>query len=311
MPDQSSSQSKPAVEALGLRKVYGRKVAVEDLNLTVTVGEVFGFLGPNGAGKSTAVKMLMGLVHPTAGAARLLGNPIGDIETKRRIGFLPEHFRFPDWLRADELLHFHGRLAGLDHRERERRASEVLALVGLSSRAGDRLRTFSKGMLQRIGIAQALLTDPDLVFLDEPTSALDPLGRREVRDIIRELKQAGKTVFLNSHLLSEIELICDRVAIIDRGRVVREGNLDELLDRHELEVRVETATLNLVQALAQRFTVLSHDDSTITLALETREEIPEVADTVVRSGARLYGLTARRTSLEDLFAEAVEGGSDQ
>lgn len=300
-----------AVETIGLRKVYGRKVAVEDLTLAVPSGEVFGFLGPNGAGKSTLVKMLMGLVYPTAGAARLFGQPIGNVAVKRRIGFLPEHFRFPDWLKAEELLHFHGQLAGLTYRERKRRAAEVLDLVGLSSRADDRLRTFSKGMLQRIGIAQALLANPDLIFLDEPTSALDPLGRREVRDIIRQLKQGGKTVFLNSHLLSEIELVCDRVAIIDRGRVVREGNLAALLSRQELEVKLEAPTQGLIETLAQKYTIISSDDSTITIGIDNRDQIPEVAELVVKSGTRLYGLTLRKTSLEDLFAEAVEGGSDQ
>lgn len=311
MHARSSSPPGLAVEAVGLRKVYGQKVAVEDLSLTVTLGEVFGFLGPNGAGKSTFVKMLMGLVHPTAGRARLLDRPIGAVEAKRRVGFLPEHFRFPDWLRADELLHFHGQLAGLDYRERQRRVAEVLALVGLSDRAGDRLRTFSKGMLQRIGIAQALLPDPDLVFLDEPTSALDPLGRREVRDIIRELKRAGKTVFLNSHLLSEIEMVCDRVAIIDRGRVVQEGALQALLQSQELEIRVESPTQALLDALGERYKILSHDDTVIILAVDDRDQIPDVAEMVVRSGSRLFGLTARKASLEDLFAQVVQGGADQ
>ncbi|MGQ9674182.1 MAG: ABC transporter ATP-binding protein [Chloroflexota bacterium] len=310
MPDQSGDQRPLAVETINLRKVYGRKVAVEGLTLTVTCGEVFGFLGPNGAGKTTVVKILMGLVYPTAGTARLLGEPIGNVAAKRRIGFLPELFRFPDWLRADELLDFHGQLAGLERHERRRRIVEVLDLVGLSSRANDRLRTFSKGMLQRIGLAQAILADPDVVFLDEPTSALDPLGRREVRDIIRHLKQQGKTVFLNSHLLSEIELVCDRVAIIDRGHVVSEGSLQKLLERQEVEVRVEAPTEALFQALASRYQVLHRDGSLLTLRVENRDRIPEIADLVVRSGARLYGLSARRTSLEDLFAEVVERGSD-
>ncbi len=218
-----------AVETHHLRKTYGQKVAVADLTLSVGEGEVFGFLGPNGAGKSTVVKMLVGLVRPTSGEAQLLGRPLGDVEAKRRLGFLPEQFRFHEWLRAEEFLDFHGRLCGLGRAERQRRTAETLEFVGLAARAPDRLRTFSKGMLQRIGIAQALIGDPSLVILDEPTSALDPIGRRDVRDLIRRLKGMGKTVFLNSHLLSEIEMVCDRVAIIDRGRVVREGALAELL----------------------------------------------------------------------------------
>ena len=299
-----------AIETIGLRKVYGRKVAVEGISLTVTAGEVFGFLGPNGAGKSTMVKMLTGLVYPTAGEARLFGRPIGDLAIKRRIGFLPEHFRFPDWLTAAELLDFHGKLAKMPEAERRRRAHETLRLVGLSDRANDTLRTFSKGMLQRIGLAQALLADPDLIFLDEPTSALDPLGRREVRDIIRCLKQAGKTVFLNSHLLSEIELVCDRVVIIDRGRIVREGDLATLLDRHELEVRVSEASPALLQELSTRYEVLSHREGLLLLNIPGPDEIPQIAEMIIKAGARLYGLSSRKRSLEDLFAEVVEGGSD-
>jgi ABC-2 type transport system ATP-binding protein len=295
----------PAVETTRLRKVYGRKVAVADLTLSIGEGEVFGFLGPNGAGKSTSVKMLVGLVRPTSGDGQLFGQPLGDVKVKRRIGFLPELFRFHEWLSADEFLDFHGRLAGLDPARRRHRAAEVLELVGLADRGADRLSTFSKGMLQRIGIAQALIGDPDLVILDEPTSALDPIGRRDVRDIINHLKTIGKTVFLNSHLLSEIEMVCDRVAIIDRGRVVREGRLADLLAERELDLTIGGSTPALLDTLAARWRVISRSGSLITLAVGSDEDAPEVAATVLAHGARLYAMTPTRRSLEDVFVQSV------
>ena len=212
-----------AIRATGLHKSFGDNHAVRGIDLNVRRGEVFGFLGPNGAGKSTVVKIVLGLVKASAGDVTVLGNPAGSLAARRQIGFLPETFRFHEWMHASEFLEFHGRLAGLARETRRRRASEMLDLVGLAHRRRDRLATFSKGMLQRVGLAQALLANPPLVVLDEPTSALDPIGRRDVRDIIRDLRAAGTTVFLNSHLLSEVEQVCDRVAIINRGQIVAAG----------------------------------------------------------------------------------------
>ena len=225
----TSPTSVAAIEISNLRKEYGRKVALEDLSLSVQPGEVFGFLGPNGAGKTTTIKVLLGLVRPTSGHARIFGVPSSDPEARRHVGYLPENFRFQDWLTGIELLELHADLADMPRADRERRIPEALHLVGLGDRGGDRIRGYSKGMLQRIGLAQAIIHNPRLVLLDEPTSALDPIGRREVRDLIRTLSARGMTVFLNSHLLSEVEMVCDRVAIIDRGRVVRSGRLDDLV----------------------------------------------------------------------------------
>ena len=209
--------SVPAIKTEELRKVFGDQAAVKGLTLQVEQGEVFGFLGPNGAGKTTSMKMLLGLVAPTSGTASLLGSPIGDIATRARVGFLPEHFRFQDWLTAREFLLLHGQLLGMESRDLQTRREELLERVGLAPFGNKLLRTYSKGMLQRVGLAQALLNRPALVFLDEPTSGLDPVGRRLVRDIIRELKEHDTCVFLNTHLLSEIEVTCDRV---DRKSVV-------------------------------------------------------------------------------------------
>src|SRR6266542_2898038 len=210
-----------AIETEELRKVFGDRAAVKGLTLQVEQGEVFGFLGPNGAGKTTSIKMLLGLVTPTSGVASLLGSPLGDRSTLARIGFLPEHFRFQEWLTANEFLEVHGELLGMTPRDINLRRDELLERVGLTEFRHKQLRTFSKGMLQRIGLAQALMNRPALVFLDEPTSGLDPVGRRLVRDIIHELRGEGTSVFLNSHLLSEIEVTCNRVAFIRHGEVVR------------------------------------------------------------------------------------------
>ena len=305
----SALAASPAIEAAGLRKVYGRnKVAVDHLSLTVPRGEVFGYLGPNGAGKTTSVKMLLGLVTPTAGAARLLGRPLGDVEAKRRIGFLPEQFCFHEWLKAGEFLDFHGQLYGMPAAERRRRIPQVLHLVGLEERTNDRLRTFSKGMLQRVGLAQALINNPELVFLDEPTSALDPLGRRDVRDLIRMLKAQGVTVFLNSHLLTEVEWVCDRVAIVNKGRVARLDTLDGLL--HEdlsVDLTLGPYDRTVLARLERLCAVGSVEEGMITIMVGHQEEIPPVVDLLVAAGVRVYGVTPRRRSLEDVFISVVEG----
>ncbi len=313
------------IETDTLQKVYGPKVAVADLTLRVPPGEVFGFLGPNGAGKSTSVKMLLGLVAPTGGSARVLGHPPGHTATMARVGFLPEHFRFHEWLQAQELLDLHGRLYGMDVATRRKRIPELLELVRLSEHARRPIAGFSKGMLQRIGLAHALLNDPDLIFLDEPTSALDPFGRMLVRSIIRDLKQQGKTVFLNSHLLGEVEATCDRVSFIRQGQVLRTLTLSELqAGRLRVDVQVDTVTPDLVAALrevaqngAGSETSAMGDDVlrlpeldgppplSLELVLHNEDVLPLIAERVLSSGARLYGLVPRRLSLEELFLEVV------
>jgi ABC-2 type transport system ATP-binding protein len=310
------------IETNTLQKVYGPKVAVADLTLQVPPGEVFGFLGPNGAGKSTSVKMLLGLVAPSSGRARVLGQPPGHTATMARVGFLPEHFRFHEWLQAQELLDLHGRLYGMDGATRRKRVPELLELVRLSEHARRPIAGFSKGMLQRIGLAHALLNDPDLVFLDEPTSALDPFGRMLVRSIIRELKAQGKTVFLNSHLLGEVEATCDRVSFIRQGQVLRTLTLSELqAGRLRVDVQVDTVPPDLVAALREvaqngkggevgddilRLPALDGPPPlSLELILHDEDMLPLIAERVLASGARLYGLVPRRLSLEELFLEIV------
>ena len=306
------------IETAGLRKVYGSKIAVDDLTLQVPRGEVFGFLGPNGAGKSTSVKMLLGLVAPSGGDARVLGQSPNHPAAMARVGFLPEHFRFHEWLQAAELLDMHGRLYGMDVATRHRRIPELLEQVGLAEHARRPIAGFSKGMLQRIGLAQALLNDPELVFLDEPTSALDPFGRMLVRGIIHDLKARGTTVFLNSHLLGEVEATCDRVSFIKAGRVLRTLALKDIAEGQiHVELRVDAITPALLAALEQaigdrgRVVANGHapGDSTAPatcqLTLTDDELLPLIAERTLASGARLYALTPRRMSLEQLFLEVV------
>ncbi len=298
-----------AIETYSLRKAFGDRIAVADLSLTVGYGEVFGFLGPNGAGKTTAVKMLVGLIRPTAGTGRVLGRPLGDHSARRQIGYLPELFRFHDWLTGEELLDLHGKLYGLSRAERRRRIPEVLELVGLAEAARRRIRTYSKGMQQRIGIAQALLGSPRLVILDEPTSALDPLGRRDVRDLIRRLRADGVTVFLNSHLLSEVEAICDRIAIVNRGRVIALGPMSSLLAGDlAVEFRLGAlpdGTLHALERLIQ-VDAVQHGERPVLIARAADEAaVAHAVDLLVRAGVPVYGVIPERRSLEDLFVQLV------
>ncbi|MDA1193536.1 MAG: ABC transporter ATP-binding protein [Candidatus Poribacteria bacterium] len=302
-----------AIRAEGLRKVYKRgAVAVQSLNLEIPHGEVFGFLGLNGAGKTTSVMMLLGCIAPTAGRGELFGLPLGDPAARRRVGFLPEKFRFHEFLTAAELLRVHGRLAGMSNADLDRRIPETLDLVGLGKRADSPIREFSKGMQQRVGLGQALIHDPDLLVLDEPTSALDPLGRREVRDVLLHLKSAGKTVFLNSHLLSEVELCCDRVAVLNRGSVVQQGSMSELLGA---TLRIEVRALGVSESVMSEIKSVGRVDPIngaehFNVFAEDGEATERIAAILVNGGARVRAITPHRETLEDFFVRVVEGGSE-
>lgn len=296
------------IDARGLRKEFGEKVAVADFTLRVSKGEIFGFLGPNGAGKTTSVKLLLGLIKPTSGDATLLGRPLADRLTRAKVGFLPEHFRFHEWLRAAEFLDLHSRLYGIPTSKRAEVIPQLLDLVGLSHRADTKLSAFSKGMLQRIGLAQSLLNEPELVFLDEPTSGLDPLGRRLVRDIIKDLKSKQITVFLNSHLLSEIELTCDRVAFIREGQIIRVAALAELQKQTlQLSLRIGQPSPELLVGLRQFGTELQLNavSGVIQMSVEREALIPDLVKWLVEQGVSLYELSHERQSLEEQFLEIV------
>jgi ABC-2 type transport system ATP-binding protein len=297
------------IEARNLTKIYGRQVACREICLSVEEGQIFGLLGPNGAGKSTLVKMLVGLVYPTAGEAKVAGYTPQDIRGRRRVGFLPENFRLHGWMKGEELLTFHARLAGLEGRAASRRAHEVLELVGLSGEGRKLVANYSKGMQQRLGLAAALVGDPRVVFLDEPTSALDPLGRRQVREILLTLKEAGKTVFLNSHLLSEVEQVCDQVAIINRGTVVAAGHLAELQSGPAtVAIRLAGLTGELVAELRRLYPELQLEGDRLTLTLGDREEIADLVARLVAGGCRIYEVRPAHNSLEDVFVHLVREG---
>ena len=289
----------PAVWCSGLRKRYGRQTAVDDVSFTVARGEVLGLLGPNGAGKTSVIKMLLGLVRPDAGEVLLLGRRSTDPRSRSAVGYLPELFRYQPWLTAAEVLALHVRLARVDVGTAEQR--ECLALVGLADRAGDRVGGFSKGMQQRLGLAVALVARPELVVLDEPTSALDPLGRVDVRDLVLSLKSRGVAVLLNSHLICEVERVCDRVVILDKGRVAASGTLTELLEQREVRLRLDTTDgraedrLRAAGSLARSgdwFTVqLAADDDGVT--------VPDLVRDLVGLGVRVHAVEPVRISLED------------
>jgi ABC-2 type transport system ATP-binding protein len=274
-----------ALAVTDLRKRYGANEALKGVSLVVGGGELVGLLGPNGAGKSTLVKIACGLVRASGGSATLAGEPAGSPAANRSLGYLAELFRFPDWLSADELLALHQRLAASDGGARER--GELLELVGLADVARRRVGAMSKGMQQRLGIAQAMIGSPRLLLLDEPTSALDPAGRRTVRELLETLRSRGVAVLLNSHLLSEVELVCDRVAIIARGEVVAAGTPAELSRAGGVEVETASGVRRFAQA--------------------TREEVPRIVRELVDAGEEIYGVRVVRSSLEDVYLEVVGG----
>jgi ABC-2 type transport system ATP-binding protein len=298
-----------AVETRGLFKRFGSQVAVADLSLAIPRGEIFGFLGPNGAGKTTSVKMLLALVAPSGGSGWLLGRPLGDRAARADVGFLPEHFRFHDCLTGREFLRLHGRLYGMSGLALEARMDELLARVDLLDAAERPLKGYSKGMVQRVGLAQALLNDPDLVFLDEPTSGLDPLGRLLVRDVLRELRDRGTTVFLNSHLLGEVEATCDRVVFIKQGRTVRELVLGASMSDLVVELRLDRAGPSLVAGLQAFGRDVIAIENRVTLRVDSEDRLPEVARWLVERGAAVYGMHGRRPTLEQVFLEVM--GEDQ
>jgi ABC-2 type transport system ATP-binding protein len=301
-----------AIEILGLEKTYmvgfwrkKPKCALRPLHLAVQEGEIFGFLGPNGAGKTTTLKLLMGLVFPTGGSARILGCEINDPKMKAQIGFLPEQPYFYDYLTARELLEYYGQLSGVAARQRSSKVSEMLSRVGLAESGNVQLRKFSKGMLQRVGIAQAILHDPKVVFLDEPMSGLDPMGRREVRDLIAQLQHKGKTVFFSTHILSDAEALCDRVAILTRGELRGVGAVADLTSSVHGKVELVwhgTTVPKALQTMGAEFHVTA--DTVRALVAESDQDA--ALDALRREQVRLISLTPVRSSLEDYFLQQLK-----
>ena len=301
----------PAIEILGLEKTYSvgfwrkrPKRALSPLQLTVEEGEVFGFLGPNGAGTTTTLKLLMGLVFPTGGSARILGQEWTNPAVKAQIGFLPEQPYFYDYLTAHELLEYYGQLSGVPAKDRKKRVEQVLQQVGLRDVQGVQLRKFSKGMLQRVGIGQAILHDPKLVFFDEPMSGLDPIGRREVRDLMAQLKHEGKTVFFSTHILSDAEALCDRVAIVHKGELRGVGAIEDLTSTVQGKVEVLWQG-SQVPASMKALGAECHVSGDRVRAIINENQQDAAIDTLRRERLRLIAVTPVRTSLEAYFVEKL------
>ena len=305
-PTEAADAASLAVHTQDLAKRYGKTVALSGLTMSVRRSEVFGFLGPNGAGKTTAVKLLVGLALPTAGQGWVLGAPIGDLQTRRRLGYLPELFRYQGWMKAREVLGLHCELSGMARSEWKKEIEVALEMVGLTDRADDKVEGFSKGMQQRLGLGVALLGRPELVLLDEPTSALDPVGRHDVREIIRQLKARGTAVFLNSHLLTEVEQICDRLAVVDHGRVIATGTMAQILGQ-DGAVRVRVTGLPAAdRAGLGEFGSLEDEGEWLTFRGLSPDRVPELVNAIVRQGGRVYAVEPRHETLEDRFLQLLK-----
>jgi ABC-2 type transport system ATP-binding protein len=285
-----------------------KTTALKDLNLRVEAGQIFGLLGPNGAGKSTTIKILMGIIFPTSGSAKLLGKPLGDRNVKAQIGFLPENPYFYDYLKGEEFLDYYGQLYGMSRAARRKRIDELFQIVGLPPHAPNLpLKGYSKGMLQRIGLAQCLLNNPTLVVLDEPQSGLDPMGRKEIRDLILSLRDNGTTVFFSSHILSDAEMICDRVAIVNHGQLVAEGETQSLLSAKIVEYEVVASGLSpetVENARPRAKKVIIRDKDTLFIFTE-EPDVRELLHKITQEGATLMSLTPRRETLEEYFIREV------
>ncbi|MDO3411778.1 ABC transporter ATP-binding protein [Saccharibacillus sp. CPCC 101409] len=309
----------PAIQTHALSKIYGNGRGCRDITITVGQGEAFGFLGPNGAGKSTFVKTLVGLVRPSGGEGVLLGHPIGSLEARGRIGYLPELYRYPEWLSGEEVMRMHTGLLGIKSGDAKARIRSGLDEVGIGKRGSDRVKQYSKGMQQRLGLACALLGDPDILFLDEPSSAMDPVGRREVRDLLLELKKRGKTLFLNSHLLEDVEAVCDRMALMLNGDMIRSGSVSDMLKvkvRRRFKVGgFSPVVLDWLIAETGLPINLSHtaepqdweEPVWLEAELEDEHQAGRINALIVGQGMTLYETVNEREKLEDWFMDAVAG----
>ncbi|MHB1000537.1 MAG: ABC transporter ATP-binding protein [Armatimonadota bacterium] len=302
-----------AVKTEGLTKTYHLSSqpvnAVSDLNLEVQEGQIFGFLGPNGAGKTTTIKMLLGLTYPTSGQAWILGEPAGHINTKKQISYLPESPYFYEYMTGKEVLEFYAKIFGIGKDIRPQKIDELLKTVGLYPNRNKPLSQYSKGMLQRVGIAQALINDPKLLFFDEPTSGLDPIGHSEIQDIILRLKEMGKTVFLSSHQLSDVELVCDRVAIMNKGVLLKLGTLDEMLVAGYVEIKCEGLDDTSAKKLQSLVTSMDSQNGTHVLILHEGECVNQTIDTIRSANGRVLSVIPQRRTLEDLFVEIIREGN--
>ncbi len=296
-----------AIEVNHLTKDYVNVRALDKLSLEVRQGECFGLLGPNGAGKTTLMKILLNLISPSSGSVKIFNQPVKNENIRKKIGYLPERVMIYGFLKGNEFLDYQGKLYGMDPARRKRRIEECLKVVGMREERSRKIEEYSKGMVQRIGLAQALLNEPELLLLDEPAAGLDPISNKEIRDVLLKLKEAGVTIFINSHLLSEIEMTCDRVAILHRGHLVKMGNKQELTSKEELiELQVEGINDMLIQKLSEVSSQLQSEGDLITLTPKHAEAISTIPEIVINRGGKLLSLTTRTESLEDIFYRLIK-----
>lgn len=312
-----------AIEINQLTKEYDNGRGCRNVTISIGTGEAFGFLGPNGAGKSTLVKMLVGLTAPTSGSASLFGEPIGSLAARQYIGYLPELYRYQEWLTGEEVVRLHSRLCGMDQSQIKPRIKELLEQVGIGKRGTDKVKHYSKGMQQRLGMACALVNDPPILFLDEPSSALDPIGRLEVRELLKRLKQEGKTLFLNSHLLEEVESVCERIALLNNGEILRHGQISQVLHTQAkwrfkvggftaeiLPWLVETSGISiepLITASSEVAVPVGQDTVWLEAKIDHEEQVGWINTLIVNQGMTLYNVEPAKERLEEWFMEAVSG----
>ncbi|MGD8192346.1 ABC transporter ATP-binding protein [Brevibacillus ginsengisoli] len=309
------------IETMQLTKQYQGKAGCKNITIQVPRGVVFGYLGPNGAGKSTFVRTLLGLLQPTSGIATILGEPIGSVQARKKIGYLPELFRYPDWLTGRQLLESHLELSGYRPKDRKQHINQLIERVGLQEKGDQKIKGYSKGMQQRIGLAAALIGDPELIFLDEPTSALDPIGRKDVRELMAELRDQGKTIFLNSHLLSEVESVCDHVAIINRGELIVQGEWRTLAhSKPQIEMVTANCSYETLQELPELVEQVEwldgpketnpaaiHETSRWLVTLCQKEHTPHLVAALCARGAEIHQVTPKLPHLEEIFMQCVTG----
>ncbi|MCK9426153.1 MAG: ABC transporter ATP-binding protein [Ignavibacteriaceae bacterium] len=289
---------------------FGKKTvtALTNVSLSIEQGTIFGLLGQNGAGKTTLIKVLLGIVYPTSGSCKMFEEDFTNIHLKKRIGFLPENHKFPNYMTGKEVLTFFGKLSGLENLHLTKRIDEMLELVQMTKWSKSKIKTYSKGMMQRLGLAQAMLNNPDLLFLDEPTDGVDPIGRKEIRNVLLALKEEGKTIFLNSHLLSEVELITDRVAVLHKGKIIREGNVHELTDKKEEYKIVVDAELDFLldAIIKEKYTLQKVSSSTYLIRVDENRTVNDFVDHLRNKGVSIKEMAQEKNSLEDVFISLVQ-----
>ena len=301
-----------AIETNSLSKIYAtsfgkKKVkALSDVSIKIPPGTIFGLLGPNGAGKTTFIKLLLGITYPTFGSGLLLNEPILNYTVKKRVGYLPENHKYPSYLKGRDVLGFFGRLSGMSGKNLEIKIDELLETVKLSEWGKSKVKTYSKGMMQRLGLAQSLINDPDLVFLDEPTDGVDPIGRKEIRDILIELKLKSKTILLNSHLLSEVEMITDRVGILNKGKLLREGSVKELTEKkEEYKIRLSETEINSEKSIFKNNSVIKNSDGSLSVKVDNVKSLNLLIDDLRKNGILIHEIELQKSTLEEMFISLI------